>query len=121
MENTTLTMLMALLYSYDTSILQKQDDNQLIQNLYVIKDREYVQQIYSALMAESNSDLNNGILSLVKFSFGLAISGLRHASQYFHNQTSISDYDEHLVDEAICSNIFKFIYCYLLEKNMTYQ
>lgn len=120
-ENSTLTMLMALLYAYDTSILQKQDDNHLIQNLSIIKDNEFVQHLYTALMSETNSECNDGIVNIVKFSFGLAISGLRHASQYVHNHTSITDYDEQLVDEAICSNIFKFIYCYILEKDMLYQ
>ncbi|XP_075154690.1 nuclear pore complex protein Nup205 [Haematobia irritans] len=121
MENTTLTMLMALLYSYDTSILQKQDDSILIQNLSIIKDHEFVQHMYGALMNAENPNCNNGIVNLVKFSFGLAISGLRHASQQTHNHMSITDYDEQLVDDAIASNIFKFIYCYILEKEAIYQ
>lgn len=121
MDNTSITMLMALLYSFDTSILQKQDDNPLVQNLSIIKDHEFVQHIFNAVTNVEISEINAGIVNLVKFSFGLSIAGLRHASQYLQNYLTVSDYDEQLVDDAICSNIFKFIYCNILEKSIIYQ
>ncbi|KAM7343656.1 nuclear pore complex protein Nup205 [Cochliomyia hominivorax] len=123
-DDTTLTMLMSVVYAYDTNILQKQDDNRLINNLNIIKDNEFVQQLYVALMSEKNSDNNtgNGIRNLIKFSFGLAISGLRHASQYLQNSSSIvTDYDEQLVDDTIGGNIFKFVYNCIIEKDIIYK
>ncbi|XP_023291874.2 nuclear pore complex protein Nup205 [Lucilia cuprina] len=123
-DDTTLTMLMSVIYSYDTNILQKQDDNRLINNLNIIKDNEFIQQLYMALMNDKSLDNNNnnGIKNFIKFSFGLAISGLRHASQYLQNSSSIvTDYDEQLVDDAICSNIFKFIHNSIIEKDIIYK
>lgn len=127
-DDTTLTMLMALLYSYDTSILQKQDDNRLINNLNIIKDNDFIQQICQNLFAgapcgntSTSVDSNDGIKSLIKFSFGLALSGLRHAPQYMENSTRILDYDEQLVDDAISANIFKFIYYFMLPKKLIYK
>uniref|UniRef100_A0A1A9X213 Uncharacterized protein n=1 Tax=Glossina brevipalpis TaxID=37001 RepID=A0A1A9X213_9MUSC len=42
-DDVTLTMLFALLYSYDTSVLQEQEDRRLIQNLNMVKDGEFTQ------------------------------------------------------------------------------
>uniref|UniRef100_A0A1A9WFW1 Nuclear pore complex protein Nup205 n=1 Tax=Glossina brevipalpis TaxID=37001 RepID=A0A1A9WFW1_9MUSC len=121
-DDVTLTMLFALLYSYDTSVLQKQEDSRLIQNLNMVKDGEFAQQIYNVLMSETIPEQNDGINSFIKFSFGLFLSGLRHASQYLQSSVyKVVNHDEQLVDDAIYANVFKFIYYFLLEKDMIYE
>lgn len=121
-DNTQLTIVMAILYSYDTNILQKQDDNRLINYLHIIKDNDFVPYVYNILMNNKYKEDNEGIISMVKFSFGLAISGLRRASQYLQNPSSIeTDYDEQLVDDAIYNNIFQFLYNSVLEKDIIYK
>lgn len=121
-DDTELTILMAILYSYDTDILQKQDDNRLINYLHIIKDNDFVQYVYNTLMNNQQKGDYKGIKSVVQFSFGLAISGLRRASIYLQNPSSIeSDFDELLVDDAIYSNVFQFLYNSVLEKDILYK
>ncbi|KAI9590013.1 nuclear pore complex protein Nup205 [Glossina fuscipes] len=121
-DDVTLTMLFALLYAYDTSILQTQEDNPLIQNLNMVKDGEFAQQIYNVLMSETIPEQNDGINSFIKFSFGLSLCGLRHASQYLQSSVyKVVNHDEQLVDDAIYANVFKFIYYFLLEKDIIYK
>uniref|UniRef100_A0A1B0A9W8 Nuclear pore complex protein Nup205 n=1 Tax=Glossina pallidipes TaxID=7398 RepID=A0A1B0A9W8_GLOPL len=121
-DDVTLTMLFALLYSYDTSTLQNQEDNPFIQNLNMVKDGEFAQQIYNVLMSETIPEQNDGINSFIKFSFGLSLSGLRHASQYLQSSVyKVVNHDEQLVDDAIYANVFKFIYYSLLERDIIYK
>lgn len=122
MDDTALTMLMALLYSLNTCILQKQDDNQLIQKLNIIKDNNFAQQVYNALQCASIPEQIYEFSSIIKFSFGLCLCGLRHASQYLQNNLyKIVNYDEQLIDEAISLNVFKFVYYFILEKDIVYK
>uniref|UniRef100_A0A1A9Z711 Nuclear pore complex protein Nup205 n=1 Tax=Glossina pallidipes TaxID=7398 RepID=A0A1A9Z711_GLOPL len=121
-DDVTLTMLFALLYSYDTSTLQNQEDNPFIQNLNMVKDGEFAQQICNVLMSETIPEQNDGINSFIKFSFGLSLSGLRHASQYLQSSVyRVVNHDEQLVDNAIYANVFKFIYYSLLEGDIIYK
>lgn len=123
LDDANLIILLALLYSINTSHLQKDDIVQYDQLRNVVKDPENVKQIYNVLSTESIADLNNELAAVIKFSFGLYLAGLRHAaaSQFLtNNEYKTIDYDEQLVDEAIAVHVFKYIYHHILEKKIIY-
>ncbi|XP_037929221.1 nuclear pore complex protein Nup205-like [Teleopsis dalmanni] len=118
-DDVMMTMLMALLYSYDTSVLQRRVDNILVQNLNIINEIGAAQQIHNAIY---QVEKKNGLNSLTMLTFGLALANLRHIPQNLQPFISkVIDYDEQLVDDAISKNVFEFMYYQILEVGILYK
>ncbi|XP_055844433.1 nuclear pore complex protein Nup205 [Episyrphus balteatus] len=122
-DDVTMTLLMALLYSFDTSVLQRQEDNERsVQNLPIINENGYAQHIYEALQSDNNWEWDNRLKSIVTFGFGLSMASLRHAPQNLQfSSARVIDRDEQLVDEAISMKVFDFIHYYLLDREILFK
>lgn len=123
MDNVGVTLLMALLYAFDTSLLQKHEDGEkIVQELPIIKDIGYAQDIYDTLKNDIKWEWDDKIKSIVIFAFGLAMTCLRQAPQNLQeNSLEIIEKDEQLVDDAIYNRVFDFIHYYLLESEIIYK
>ncbi|XP_055390089.1 nuclear pore complex protein Nup205 [Condylostylus longicornis] len=122
MDNVTLTLLMALLYAFDASVLQRHEDiERSVQILPIISEKDYAQSIYN-ILKDSNWEWDNKLKSIVNFAFGLSMATLRHAPQNLKfNSEKIIENDEDIVDEAIQCKVFDFIHYYLLENELIYK
>lgn len=119
-DDVTLALLMALLYAFDVSVLQKREDSEeALLQLPIVSDRSYAESISSYL---ANSWECDEMRSVALFSFGLAMSRLKQAPIiYQHNAAAIIDQDEEYVEQAIQQNLFRFMYGILLENENIYK
>ncbi|XP_022232399.2 nuclear pore complex protein Nup205 [Drosophila obscura] len=121
-DDVTVIMLMALLYSYDTSVLLGTDVvNPYTSRLPIMWDPEFAKGFYEALYAQGKWQTPR-LDAIIKYSFALALASLRHApSQLQAPASALIPRDEQLMDEALASNVFGFIYRQLLENEMIYN
>lgn len=119
-DDVTLALLMALLYAFDVSVLQKREDSEdTLLHLPIVHDRTYAEDIHEHLSAPWESD---ELRSIALFTFGLAMARLKQAPLVFqHNAARIIDQDEELVESAIQKNVFKFVYGTLLNNDTIYK
>lgn len=119
-DNVTLALLMALLYAFDVSALQKRDDtdDSLLQ-LPIVRDRTFADEINDSL---ANAWETDEMRSVAMFAFGLSMATLKQAPLVFQNNAArIIDQDEYLVECAIQKNVFKFIHGNLLANETIYK
>ncbi|XP_068141155.1 nuclear pore complex protein Nup205 [Drosophila tropicalis] len=120
-DDITLTMLMALLYSYDTSVLLfNESQGPYASRLPIFADQDFAKGFYDALYGQSNWQ-SPRLDCIIKYSFGLTLASLRHAPSNLQAAAGdIINRDEQLIDEALAANIFGFFYRQLLEKEIVY-
>ncbi|XP_054727442.1 nuclear pore complex protein Nup205 [Anastrepha obliqua] len=118
-DDITLTVLFAILYACDTSVLLKYEASTTVsQNIPILCQGDFLQTVHEALISTHQDGLNG----TVKLAFGLALTGFRHASQQVPNSVSkVITYDEQLIDAAINSKVFDFLYYYVLENRTLYR
>ncbi|XP_034670932.1 nuclear pore complex protein Nup205 isoform X4 [Drosophila subobscura] len=121
-DDVTVIMLMALLYSYDTSVLLGTDAvNPYTARLPIMWDAEFAKSFHEALCAQAKWQTPR-LDAIIKYSFALALASLRHApSQLQAPASALISRDEQLMDEALAANVFGFIYRQLLENEMIYN
>ena len=120
-DDVTLTLLMALLYSFDTSVLQRSEDLNVIKMIPILHDPEYLQAIHDTLVAE-NLPGNNYMYSIMQFAFGLSLANMRNGTNSLHNlNTKIIERDEYMIDLAIERKVFRMIFSHMLEKEIIYM
>lgn len=119
-DNVTLALMMALLYAFDLSVLKKRDDGEeVVLQLPIINDPNYIKEIYQALTIPWKS---NDLRSVAMFSFSLTIATLRQAPQNIQqNANELIDQHETLAETAIQDKVFDYIYHVLLEKESIFR
>lgn len=119
-DDITVTLLMALIDGFDTSVLQRHEDGEeIVQSLPIMKEANYAQNVFETIHAPWECD---ELKSIVLFAFGLSMATLRQAPQSLQlNSSRIIDQDEQLVDEAIQSQVFDFIHYVLLESELVFK
>lgn len=130
LDDVTVALLMALLYAFDVSVVQKREDNEeALLQLPIVNDRTYAEEICEFL-SRNGHDSNwecNELRSVALFSFGLALSRLKQAPLIFQQNTAhsatakIVDQDEELVEAAIQGNLFRFIYGTILANETIFK
>ncbi|XP_001354955.4 nuclear pore complex protein Nup205 [Drosophila pseudoobscura] len=122
MDDVTVIMLMALLYSYDTSVLLISDVvNPYTGRLPIMWDPEFAKSFHEALYAQAKWQTPR-LDAIIKYSFALALASLRQAPSHLQAAASaLIPRDEQLMDEALASNVFGFIYRQLLENEVIYN
>ncbi|XP_058056565.1 nuclear pore complex protein Nup205 [Anopheles bellator] len=119
-DDVTVTLQMALLYAFDLSVLlRREDGEELVKNLPMIKDELYIDFLMDAL---STGWENDGLHALSLFTFGLSIATLRLAPQTLFQETGkIIEQDELLVNGAIQGKVFDFLYYTFFESELIYE
>lgn len=122
-DDATLFLLMAFLYSCDTSLLLRQEDSTtVVQNHPVLSENGFTQKIYELIVADKIWTCNPQLQNLLKFSFGITLASLRKIPLNLQNSLSrVIDHDEQLIDDSITLKVFDFIYYYLLEKDIIFK
>lgn len=121
-DDVTITLLMALLYSLDTSILQRSEDVNFIRMLPILNDGDYQQMIYDTLVSENIGNSKSYMNVIMHFAFGLSLANLRNAtSNYQTLNNNVIEKDEYLIDLAIERKVFKVIITHLLDKDIVYK
>ncbi|EDW56225.1 GM22996 [Drosophila sechellia] len=122
MDDVTLIMLMALLYSYDTSILLVAEDmNEHTDRLPIFSDHKFAECFLEELYAQGSWQPPR-LNAIIAYSFGLTLASLRHAPAQLQATTiSTINRDEMLIDEALGAQVFVFLHSLLLEKDMVYS
>lgn len=126
LDNVTLTLVMALLYALDLSVLQRHEDSeQLVRQLPIVAEAGFAQAVWDVL-GESGTAVQwecEGLRALVFYAFGLAMAALRQAPQVLQTMAAarIIDQDEALVEAAIQGRVFDFVYHVLLENETVFK
>lgn len=133
MDNVTLTLVMALLYALDLSVLQRHEDSeQLVRQLPIVSEPGFAQAVWDVLSGDAPGGGGGPgaamqweceeLRALVYYAFGMAMAALRQAPQLLQgNAVRIIDQDEVLVEAAIQGKVFDFMYHVLLENEMVYK
>lgn len=125
MDNVTLTLVMALLYALDLSVLQRHEDSeQLVRQLPIVAEPGFAQAVWDALGESGAVQWEcEGLRALVYYAFGLAMAALRQAPQVLQTMAAarIIDQDEALVEAAIQGRVFDFVYHVLLENETVFK
>lgn len=118
-DDVTLTLLMALLYAFDLSVLHRRDDGEeAVKDLPIVSDPEYAKNVLDCLQAPWDCD---SLRSAVLFTFGLTMATLRQAPHIIQqNAARIIDQDEVLVETAIQLNFFEFVFHTLLNNESVF-
>ncbi|XP_018798172.1 PREDICTED: nuclear pore complex protein Nup205 isoform X2 [Bactrocera latifrons] len=118
-DDITLKVIFSLMYACDTSVLMKYEAaSNIWQNIPIFSQGDFLQTVYDVLMPTQQ----DGLIGTIKLAFGLALTGFRHASMQVPNSSSkIIAYDEQLIDAAINSKVFEFLYYYVLENKDLYR
>ncbi|CAL1531629.1 unnamed protein product, partial [Lymnaea stagnalis] len=112
LDSVTLSLLVTLWYCFDVSILQKEDNEELLSKLPVFEDSEYMQKIHRELL--SNTPWSTpGLKAAAQFSWAVL---LRQTSQFnvasggrLNDNNDCFDDDERLIEQAMDANIFPFL------------
>lgn len=117
MDEVNTTLLISLLYAFDTSVLQKYEDcDRRIQNLPIICETGYTQSVFDLLASNKKWEWDGKLKSLIKFAFGLSMACLRQAPAFLQqNSLQVINNDEQLIDEAISLGVFEFLNFHLLD------
>lgn len=123
MDKVNTTLLMSLLYAFDTSVLQRfEDGDRRVQNLPIICEAGYTQYVYDLLNSNEKWEWDNKLKSVIKFAFGLSLACLRQAPVILQqNSTRVINNDEQLIDESITLKIFEFLNVYLLDCGIIFK
>ncbi|XP_067638350.1 nuclear pore complex protein Nup205 isoform X3 [Eurosta solidaginis] len=115
----TLTVIFALLYACDTSVLLRSEASTAItHNIPILSQGDFLQTVHEALTVSYQDGLN----AVLELAFGLALTGFRHSSQQVPNSSSkIISTDEQLIDAAISNKVFDFLLHYVLENKTLYR
>eukprot|EP00095_Tigriopus_kingsejongensis_P011855 maker-scaffold180_size281610-snap-gene-0.27 protein:Tk11855 transcript:maker-scaffold180_size281610-snap-gene-0.27-mRNA-1 annotation:"nuclear pore complex protein nup205" len=119
-ENTHLTLLMALLYALDVSALNKTDDGETtIRALPILQDKSFIPIIHRELGPNSNRKwANPAIQSLAQFAWSMTVSTLRSVPNL---STSIIDDDEAIMDVALDHRLFHHLPDVILSNPMVFK
>ncbi|GFS19080.1 nuclear pore complex protein Nup205-like, partial [Elysia marginata] len=111
LDSVTLSLLVALWYCFDVSLLQNEDSEDVISNLPVFTDGDYVKDIHSKLTS-SVAWKNPGLKAAAQFAwavllrqtsqFNIAVGGLNGSSDCLED-------DERLIDLALEAKLFSFL------------
>lgn len=114
-DDVNTTLLMSLLYAFDTSALQKYEDgDRRVQNLPIICEAGYSQYVFDLLSSNEAWQWNNKLKSVAKFAFGLALACLRQAPVILQqNSLRFINSDEQIIDDSIQLKVFDFLNIYL--------
>lgn len=129
--NATTTLMMALFYALDISVIHKREDGEeIVRRLPIISDPNFIEDIMQELLVNEDSlDVREsskwqcpGLRSLAVLVLGLACGTLRLAPQnLYHNSQRYTDRDEELVDIAIHLKIFDFLNFTFLENSIIFK
>lgn len=119
-DDVTLALLMTLLYAFDLGVLKKRDDGEeIVLQLPIIKDSNYIKDVYEALSAPWKS---NDLRSVPLFAFALAIATLRQAPQNIQQHANdLIDQHENLAETAIQEKVFEYLYYVVLNKDSLFR
>lgn len=120
LDDVTLALLMALLYTIDLSALQRREDGEeVVMQLPIVKDPDYAKTVFDSLSTQWECEQ---LRSVVVFAFGLTLATLRQAPHNIQaNVAEIIDQDETFAENAIQARVFEYIYHILLENETIYK
>lgn len=118
-DDITLKVIFSLMYACDTSVLLKSEARgNILQTIPIFSQGDFLQIVYDALIPTQQ----DGLTGTIKLAFGLALTGFRHASIQVPNSSSKTiAYDEQLIDAAISSKVFDFLYYSVIENKDLYR
>lgn len=121
-DNVTLTLLMALLYSLDVSVLQKREDGEeLVKRLPIISEHGFIDAVLDKVTNNNTPWQCEGLRSVVMFTLSVTLATLRLAPQNLQPTGQTLDQDDSLCDSAIQGKCFDFLHGTLLEMEFLYE
>ena len=130
-DNVTTTLMMALFYALDMSVIHRREDGEdIVRRLPIVSDPNFIEDVMQELLVnEDQSDVRDsakwqcsGLRSLVVFALGLACGTLRLAPQNLYPSAQrFTDKDEELVDFAIHLKVFDFLHFTFLENPIVFK
>lgn len=127
-DNVTTTLMMALFYALDLSIIHKREDGEdVVRRLPIIHDESFIDDVMQELLITDEApDFNEkwhcpGLRALAIFALGLACGTLRMTPQNLYpNAQQLVEKDEELVDIAIHLKVFDFLNFTFLENSVIF-
>lgn len=129
--NATTTLMMALFYALDISVIHKREDGEdIVRRLPVISDPNFIEDVMQELLvSEDGADVREsskwqcpGLRSLAVLTLGLCCGTLRLAPQNLYpNAQRFTEKDEELVDLAIHLKIFEFLNFTFLDNSIVFK
>ncbi|XP_021914767.1 nuclear pore complex protein Nup205 isoform X2 [Zootermopsis nevadensis] len=122
-DNVTLTLIMALLYALDLSILQQRENGeQLVQKLPLLAEPDFIRDLIHQLPPSGGRGWEcSGLQGLVNLAWGLSLATLHLAPSNLHPEEGSIDDDDLLVDAAIDMKAFDFLHHTILENETVYK
>lgn len=129
--NVTTTLMMALFYALDISVIHKREDGEeIVRRLPVVSDPRFIEDVMQELLVNEDAvDVRDsskwqcpGLRSLAVLALGLACGTLRLAPQNLYpNAQRFTDKDEELVDLAIHLKVFEFLNFTFLDNSIIFK
>jgi nuclear pore complex protein Nup205 len=121
-DSVTLSLVMALLYALDLSILQQREDGeQFVQKLPLIAEPDFIRSLIRELSPSGGSWECSGLQALAHLAWGLALATLRLAPTNLHPAEGFIDEDDLFVDAAIDMKVFDYLHHTILENESIYK
>lgn len=122
LDNVTATLLMALLYALDVSVLQKREDGEeLVKRLPIISEPGFIDSVLDRLTNTSTAWQCDGLRCVAMFTLSVTLATLRLAPQNLQPSAATLEQDDSLCDSAIQGKVFDFLHCTVLENEFCYE
>jgi nuclear pore complex protein Nup205 len=122
-DNVTTTLVFALFYALDISVIHKREDGEeIVRRLPIISNANFIEDIMQELLVNDDDWQCPGLRALAVMALGLACGTLRLAPQNLYaNAQRFTDKDEELVDVAIHLKIFDFLNFTFLDNSFVFK
>jgi nuclear pore complex protein Nup205 len=125
----TTTLMMALFYALDLSIIHRREDGEeVVRRLPIVNDESFFDDVMQELLINEDApDVTDkwecpGLRALAIFALGLACGTLKMAPQNLYpSAQQLIEKDEELVDFAIHLKVFDFLNFTFLENSIIYR
>jgi nuclear pore complex protein Nup205 len=124
----TTTLMMALFYALDLSIIHRREDGEeFVRRLPIVNDESFFDDVMQELLNGDAPDTNDkwecpGLRALAIFALGLACGTLKMAPQNLYpSAQQLIEKDEELIDFAIHLKVFDFLHFTFLENSIIYR
>lgn len=123
LDSVTATLLMALLYALDVSVLQKREDGEeFVKRLPIIAEVGFIDAVLDRLTNPNHTPWQcDGLRSVAMFTLSVTLATLRLAPQNLQPSAATLEQDDSLCDAAIQGQVFDFVHCTLLDNEFVFE
>uniref|UniRef100_A0A8D8S5Z8 Nuclear pore complex protein Nup205 n=1 Tax=Cacopsylla melanoneura TaxID=428564 RepID=A0A8D8S5Z8_9HEMI len=109
-DDVSLALLMAALYSIDVSIVQEKDDIENIHTfLPILQEDNLIGRVHSELVNPQVTWACPGLRTVIQFAWGLTLASIRSFASNVRSMDNLPEDEDSLVNQCIQENVFSFV------------